>query len=65
MDYIYFDEKGPQGQFNISRPFKWEQKLAYASDNMHSYVGNCFFVSQNDLNSFVCQIKLDKSSFVT
>lgn len=65
MDYIYFDEKGPQGQFNISRPFKWEQKLAYASDNMHSYVGNCFFVSQNDLNSIESGYKMLEKEYIS
>lgn len=65
MDYIYFDEKGPQGQFKISSPFNWEQKLAYASDNMHSYVGNCFFVSENDLNNIENEYQMLEKEYIS
>lgn len=34
------DEKGPQNKFKKSEPFDKINKLAYASDNMHSYVAN-------------------------
>lgn len=42
------DEKGPQNSFKISKPFNKINKLAYADDDMHSYVANVIQVKEID-----------------
>lgn len=48
MKYLFMDEKGPQNSFKITKPFDKVNKLAYADDDMHSYVANVIQVKETD-----------------
>lgn len=53
------DEKGPQNSFKITKPFDKVNKLAYADDNMHSYVANVIQIEKTVYGSIekeYCQI---------
>lgn len=47
MEYIYIDEKGPQETFRITEPFDKENKLAYGTDNMHTFVANAVKIPEH------------------
>lgn len=53
------DEKGPQNSFKITKPFDKVNKLAYADDDMHSYVANVIQIERTVYGSIekeYCQI---------
>ena len=53
------DEKGPQNSFKITKPFDKVNKLAYADDDMHSYVANVIQIEKTVYGSIekeYCQI---------
>lgn len=59
MKYLFMDEKGPQNSFKITKPFDKVNKLAYADDNMHSYVANVIQIEKTVYGSIekeYCQI---------
>lgn len=59
MKYLFMDEKGPQNSFKITKPFDKVNKLAYADDDMHSYVANVIQIEKTVYGSIekeYCQI---------
>ncbi len=59
MKYLFMDEKGPQNSFKITKPFDKVNKLAYADDDMHSYVANVIQIERTVYGSIekeYCQI---------
>lgn len=53
------DEKGPQNSFRITKSFDKVNKLAYADDDMHSYVANVIQIEKTVYGSIekeYCQI---------
>ena len=59
MKYLFMDEKGPQNSFKITKPFAKVNKLAYADDDMHSYVANVIQIEKTVYGSIekeYCQI---------
>ncbi|NQP30905.1 hypothetical protein HO924_01535 [Streptococcus suis] len=59
MKYLFMDEKGPQNSFKIKKPFDKVNKLAYADDDMHSYVANVIRIEKTVYGSIekeYCQI---------
>lgn len=51
MEYLFIDEKGPQGTFKISKPFNKVNKLSYGTDDMHLYVADVVKIREKDLVS--------------
>ncbi len=50
IELLYIDEKGPQESLKMSTPFDKVNKIAYADDDMHSYVANIIKISESNIS---------------
>lgn len=51
IELLYIDEKGPQESLKMSTPFDKVNKIAYADDDMHSYVANIIKISDSNISN--------------
>ncbi|MDQ8446193.1 hypothetical protein Q3F24_00780 [Enterococcus faecium] len=64
MAHIFIDEKGPQESFQISEPFNWKEKIKYGADQMHGFVADIWYISDENLLNFEHDLLKLESDFM-